>query len=106
MGHYIAFKYTVLMLFILGSFDVVNYAVSICLLVFAIVSIIAGFYKDMVTFRLYGLILSMISIVKLIMIDIKYDSTVENAVSFFVSGVLCFVISFIYNKIDGRLRGK
>ena len=106
MGYYIAFKYTVLMLCILGSFDVVNYAVSICLLVFAIISIIAGFYKDMVTFRLYGLILSMISIVKLIMIDIKYDSTVETAVSFFVSGVLCFVISFIYNRIDSRLRGK
>ena len=105
-GYYIAFKYTVLMLCILGSYDVVDYATSICLLVFAIISIVAGFYKDMISFRMYGLILSMISIVKLIMIDIKYDSTVENAVSFFVSGVLCFVISFIYNRIDGKLRGK
>ena len=105
-GYYIALKYTALMLCILGSFDVVNYAVSICLLVFAIISIVAGFYKDMITFRLYGLILSMISIFKLLMIDIKYDSTIESAVSFFVSGVLCFVISFIYNRIDGKLRGK
>lgn len=105
-GYYVALKYTVLMLCILGSFDVVDYAVSICLLVFAIISIVTGFYKDTTAFRLYGLVLSMISIVKLIMIDIKYDSTIENAVSFFVSGVLCFVISFIYNRIDGRLRGK
>lgn len=103
-GFYIAFKYTVLMLCILNSYDVVDYATSICLLVFAIISIIAGFYKDTISFRLYGLVLSMISIVKLIMFDIKYDSTVENAVSFFVSGVLCFVISFIYNRIDGKLR--
>ena len=105
-GYYIALKYTVLMLCILGSYDVIDYATSICLLVFAIISIVAGFYKDMIAFRLYGLILSMISIVKLIMFDIKYDSTVENAVSFFVSGVLCFVISFIYNRIDGKLKGK
>ena len=105
-GYYIAFKYTVLMLCILGSYDVVDYMTSIFLLVFAIVSIVTGFYKDMIAFRMYGLILSMISIVKLIMIDIKYDSTIENAISFFVSGVLCFVISFIYNRIDGKFRGK
>ena len=105
-GYYIALKYTALMLCILGSYDVIDYATSICLLVFAIISIVTGFYKDMIAFRLYGLVLSMVSIVKLIMFDIKYDSTVENAVSFFVSGVLCFVISFIYNRIDGKLRGK
>ena len=105
-GYYIALKYTTLMLCILGSYDVVDYATSICLLVFAIISIVTGFYKDTIAFRLYGLILSMISIVKLIMFDIKYDSTIENAISFFVSGVLCFVISFIYNRIDGKLRGK
>ncbi|MCH5259580.1 MAG: DUF2339 domain-containing protein [Lachnospiraceae bacterium] len=105
-GYYIAFKYTALMLCILGSYDVVDYMTSIFLLVFAIISIVTGFYKDMIAFRMYGLILSMISIVKLIMVDIKYDSTIENAISFFVSGVLCFVISFIYNRIDGKLRGK
>ena len=105
-GYYVALKYTVLMLCILGSYDVVDYATSICLLVFAIISIVTGFYMNTTAFRLYGLVLSMISIVKLIMIDIKYDSTIENAVSFFVSGVLCFVISFIYNKIDSKMRGK
>lgn len=105
-GYYIAFKYTVLMLCILNSYDVVDYMTSIFLLVFAIISIVTGFYKDMIAFRMYGLILSMISIVKLIMVDIKYDSTIENAISFFVSGVLCFVISFIYNRIDGKFRGK
>ena len=94
------FKYTVLMFCILNSYDVINYLISICLLLFAIISIVIGFYKDTKSFRLYGLLLSMISIFKLIMIDIQYDSTIENAVSFFVSGVLCFIISFIYNRID------
>ena len=105
-GYYIAFKYTALMVSILTSFDVVNYVISICLLLFAIFSIVTGFYKDMISFRLYGLVLSMISIIKLIIIDISYDSTLENALSFFVSGVLCFIISFIYHKIDTGLKKK
>lgn len=105
-GYYIAIKYTAFMVCVLTSYDVVDYVISISLLLFAIVSIVVGFYKDTITFRLYGLILSMISVVKLIMIDIKYDSTVENAVSFFVCGVLCFAISFIYHKIDTNLKNK
>ncbi|MCH5250382.1 MAG: DUF2339 domain-containing protein, partial [Lachnospiraceae bacterium] len=105
-GYYVALKYTALMLCIINSYDAVDYVTSICLLVFAVISIVTGFYKDMIAFRLYGLILSMLSVVKLIMFDIKYDSTIESAVSFFISGVLCFVISFIYNRIDGKLRGK
>ncbi|MBD5457743.1 MAG: DUF2339 domain-containing protein [Lachnospiraceae bacterium] len=60
--------------------------------------------KNESAFRLYGLILFMTSVFKLIMIDIKYDSTLENAISFFVSGILCFIISFLYNKIDHSLK--
>ncbi|MDE5932633.1 MAG: DUF2339 domain-containing protein [Lachnospiraceae bacterium] len=103
-GYYVAFKYTVLMVCILNSYDAASYFISICLLLFAILSIIIGFYKNTITFRLYGLILSMVSVFKLIMIDIKYDSTLENAISFFVSGVLCFIISFLYNKIDHNFK--
>lgn len=105
-GYYIAFKYTVLMLNILGSFDVESYYISICLLLFAIASIVAGFYKDTTSFRMYGLILSMISVIKLILIDIHYDSTLQIALSFFVCGVLCFIISFIYHKIDTGFKNK
>ena len=105
-GYYISFKYTILMINILGSFHAENYIISICLLLFAIASIVAGFYKDAASFRLYGLILSMISVIKLVLIDIHYDSTLENALSFFVCGVLCFIISFIYHKIDIGFKNK
>ena len=103
-GYYIAFKYTILMLSILGAFHTENYIISICLLLFAIASIVAGFYKDTAPFRLYGLILSMISVIKLILIDIHYDSALKNALSFFVCGILCFIISFIYHKIGSGLK--
>ncbi len=105
-GYYVALKYTILMVCILDSYETVSYLISISLLVFAILSIIVGFYKDTVTFRLYGLVLSMISVIKLIMFDIRYDSALENAVSFFVCGLLCFFISFLYNRIDHSLRKK
>ena len=94
------------MVCILGSYEAASYLVSISLLLFAILSIVFGFYKDAVTFRLYGLVLSIVSVIKLIMFDIRYDSTLENAVSFFVCGLLCFVISFLYNRIDHRLKKK
>ena len=105
-GYYVALKYTILMISILGSFHAENYIISICLLLFAIASIVAGFYKDTPSFRLYGLILSMISVIKLVLIDIHYDSTLQNALSFFVCGVLCFIISFIYHKIDIGFKNK
>ena len=45
----------------------------------------------------------MISIFKLIMVDINYDNTLGNALSFLASGVLCFAINMIYNYIDKKI---
>ena len=103
-GMYVGFKFTVLMIFILNSFDAVNYVISIACFIFAILSIVIGFVKDYKSLRIFGLILSMISTFKLIMVDITYDNTLGNALSFFGSGILCFVISLIYNYIDGKVK--
>ncbi len=48
----------------------------------------------------YGLVLSIISVIKLIIIDISYDNLALRAASFLVCGLLCFAISYIYNKLD------
>ena len=103
-GIYVGIKFTILMVVILNSFDSVDYVISIACLVLAIVAIILGFAGQYKSLRVFGLVLSMISIFKLIMIDISYENTLGNAISFFVSGILCFVISLIYNYIDGRLK--
>lgn len=102
-GIYVGLKFTLLIVIILKSFDSVNYVISIACFVLAIVSIVIGFAQRYKSLRIFGLILSMISTFKLIMIDINYDNTLGNAVSFFVSGMLCFVISLIYNYIDRRV---
>ena len=103
-GLYVGFKFTILMINILSSFSAENYVISIACFVMAIVSIVIGFVCSYKALRLFGLILSMISTFKLIMVDITYENTLGHAVSFFISGILCFIISLIYNFIDGKIR--
>lgn len=103
-GVYVGVKFVIFMIVVLNSFDAVNYVISISCLLFAIVSIIIGFMGDYKALRMFGLVLSMISIFKLIMIDISYQNTLGNALSFFGSGILCFVISLIYNYIDKKVK--
>jgi uncharacterized membrane protein len=72
----------------------------VALLVLSILWILAGFGLSAKAVRIYGLVITNISIVKLLLLDITYNSTLEKAAGFFVCGVLCFVISFIYSRID------
>lgn len=103
-GVYVGIKFVLFLIVVLDSFEAVNYVISISCLLFAILSIIIGFAGDYKSLRMFGLVLSMISIFKLIMIDISYANTLGNALSFFGSGILCFVISLIYNYIDKKVR--
>ncbi len=38
------------------------------------------------------------------MIDISYENTIGHALSFFLSGVLCFVISAIYSYVEKKYK--
>lgn len=102
-GIYVGFKFTFLMIVLMESFDSINYAISIACFVFAIVCIVIGFIAKYKSLRIYGLVLSLISTFKLVMFDISYDNTLGHAVSFFVSGILCFVICLMYNVIDNKI---
>lgn len=102
-GVYVALKMTMLFVVILGSFDVANLIISISCFILAIAFIIVGFGLKVKVFRIYGLVLSMLSLAKLILIDINYDDLVGRAIGFFVCGILCFVISMIYNTINKKM---
>lgn len=102
-GIYVGLKFTILLIVILNSFDAANYVISSLCILFAITSIVLGFMKEYKSLRIYGLLLSMISVFKLVMVDIHYENTLGNALSFFISGVLCFAISLIYNYIDKKI---
>ena len=103
-GIYVGIKFTILLVAILASFDSANYVISIACFILAIICIVAGFFREYKSLRVFGLILSMISTFKLIMIDIYYTNTLGNAFSFFASGILCFAISLIYNLIDKKMK--
>ena len=101
---YIGIKYTALVILILNSFDAANYLISIICFVIAILDIAYGFKFDYKTLRIYGLLLSLLNIIKLILIDISFENTLGLAFSLFLCGTLCFAISFIYNKMEKQFK--
>ena len=105
-GYYIGFKYTVLMILLVDSHFEFSMLISVLMLLFAAGSIVFGFYKNYKSFRVYGLILSMVSIFKLVLFDVTNKSALYNAVGFLVCGLICFGISFLYNKIENRVKKK
>ena len=98
--------YFITLLAIITKMSDVNYVISITLLLFAICLIVAGFkvHIDDITgnkeMRLCGLILSMIVVVKLLMIDVEHNNMLETSGCLLLAGVLCFAISFAYNRLD------
>ncbi len=97
---YVSLKYTCLLLFIMTSYDASGLVNSTGLLIMAVAHIILGFKLKLKTFRIYGLILANLSIIKLVLFDWVHESNMELAVSFFICGVLCFLISFIYTRLE------
>ena len=100
---YTGLKFTVLIYVILDSASAAQAVISIACFALAIICITLGFYKYIDDLRKYGLFLAMVCVIKLIMFDIAYDNTLEHAISFFVSGLLCFTISAIYNYVGKRM---
>ena len=101
-GAYVAAKYTFLLAAILGAHSAYGIMFSGAFLCIAIVSIVLGFLKNYKSMRLYGLVLSIISVIKLVLVDISYDELLYRACGFLVCGILCFTISYIYNKLDRK----
>ncbi len=106
VGIYIGFKLTVLLVVILNSFNTPSLFISLICLLFAIFGIIIGFAIKYKSIRIYGLALTLISIAKLMLFDIKYSTTLEYAISIFVCGILCFGVSFLYNYVDKLIGSK
>ena len=103
-GIYVGLKFTILLIVILSSFETANFVISIGLFFLAVAFIVIGFMFQYKSLRVYGLVLSMLSVLKLVMVDMAYGKLSELAIGFFVSGILCFVISLIYNTIDKKIK--
>lgn len=81
--------------------------VNIALLLIAILAIGVGFRLGHKSVRIYGLVLSLVDVVSLVLFNIDYSDSLQLAGGIILCGGLCFVISFIYSRISklGRQDG-
>ncbi len=99
-GIYTCLKLTIFLLVVLNRFHVVPMIISIIAIVVAIGCIVLGFTLKKKSFRIYGLVLTIVFVFKLCLVDISYDSNIMRPIGFFVAGILCLAISWIYSKIE------
>lgn len=89
--------YCWLVLSLLGSPGIL---VNITLLLVAIAAVVVGFRLEQKTVRIYGLVLSLLDVVSLVLFNVDYSDSLKLAGGIVLCGILCFVISFIYSKIS------
>ena len=105
LGVYFGLRITLYMIAVLTAFDgIEGYVISCVLLVLAILFVLAGFPLRLAPLRIYGLCLAMFAVVKLLMIDVEHDNSMETVLCFLGAGVLCFAINFIYNYVKKRFQ--
>lgn len=105
LGVYFGLRITLYMIAVITAFDgVEGYVISCILLVLAILFVLAGFPLRLAPLRIYGLCLAMFAVVKLLMIDVEHDNSMETVLCFLGAGVLCFAINFIYNYVKKRFQ--
>ena len=89
--------YCGLVLSLLGSPGIL---VNITLLLVAIAAVVVGFRLEQKTVRIYGLVLSLLDVVCLVLFNVDYSDSLKLAGGIVLCGILCFVISFIYSRLS------
>ena len=102
-GVYTGIKFSLVIIVLLARFSAVSYVVSIVLILAALIFITAGFRFEQKSLRIYGLCVTLLCIFKLILFDISYDSDIMKPIGFFVAGILCFGISWIYSRLEKKM---
>lgn len=81
----------------------VDFVYSVLCLLISIFCIVIGFKIKEKAYRVYGLGLSLFSVLKLSLVDISYTNSIVHSLSFIICGLLCFVIVWVYNKMSKSL---
>ena len=74
--------------------------IHICLLLVAVGAVAVGFWLKQKSVRIYGLGLSLVDVVSLVLFNIEYDNSLQLAGGVVLCGALCFLISFIYSRLS------
>ena len=72
-------------------------------LALALAAIVVGFKHQAAPLRLYGLIIAVLSTLKMVTVDVYGLDTLSRVVAFVASGLMCFAASALYNYAGKRL---
>jgi hypothetical protein len=102
---YSCVKCAVLFLVAASFFGVeTEYIFSIILILTGLLYIIGGFLLKNHTLRGAGLALSIIAVIKMAIIDVWQTDDLVRVIALITGGIICFVISAIYNKTAKKLK--
>lgn len=93
-------KFTLYCWTVLSLLDSPGILLHISLLLVAILAVALGFRLGHKAVRIYGLVLSLMDVVSLVLFNIDYGNSLQLAGGIILCGVLCFVISFIYSRLS------
>jgi len=101
---YASIKFAGILWSSLCIYNISNYVISVYMITYAVVCIVFGFRNKLIgkPLRIFGLIMTLLFIIKFIIIDINFNNSVMKALSYLISGILCFTISAIYNHFEGN----
>ena len=105
-GVWIGIKYLILSWTIISSFfylDINSVMYSIIGLVVAIACISFGFKFKVKSLRFYGLVLTIIMVIKFIIVDLSQENSIIRVFALIFGGLICFGISLIYNKLNNKI---
>jgi len=103
VGIWIVSKYLIFAWLTLRAYSelpIESVSYSVVGLLLAIVAIYAGFRRNIKIIRQFGLCITMLMVAKFIFVDLHGENSITRVIAFAIGGVLCFIISIIYNRLS------
>lgn len=103
IGIWLVLKYFIFIWLVMSAFLEINFdsvAYSVVGLLTSVVAIYVGFKIRVLIIRKFGLLITMIMVGKFIFVDLQGENSITRVIAFTLGGILCFVISIIYNRLS------
>lgn len=106
-GFIIGIKYAIIINVLMHSHityytNVTSIVYSMIILMMSLLFIVYGWVISNKSSRLFGLVGVMFSIAKLLFFDIQFENSLAKTVAYIVSGILCALIVWIYDKVSDK----
>jgi uncharacterized membrane protein len=79
-----------------------QFIVSVVLMLLASACIVFGFWKELKATRIYGLVLILSGVGKMVTLDVWHQESIIRVLSLVGGALICFGISAAYTKFESR----